>query len=90
MKFPISRSTASTVFYAPGDWLCTKLNRRQRVALATWFLILYVATIPLRFPFKDLVWMVWLLSEIAIMLSLLGVVSAETPVEREEDVEISN
>lgn len=72
------------IFFGPGDWLGGRLNARERRAVATWLLIIYIVTIPLRLPFKDIVWMVWLLSEIAIVISLATMVSAETPVEEEE------
>lgn len=75
----------SKLFYAPGDWLATALDARQRRGVATWLLIVYVATTPLRYPFKNVVWMVWLLSEIAIVISLVTVVAAETPVESETE-----
>lgn len=71
-------------FYAPGDWLGSRFSARQRRAIAAWCLILVFVTIPLRYFAKDAVWMVWLLSEVALLFGLWGVVSAETPVEAEE------
>lgn len=70
-------------YFGPPDWVAGALTARQRRAAAFWLLILYVVTTPLRYPFKDVVWMVWLLSEFAIVISLLTFVSAETPVEQE-------
>jgi hypothetical protein len=69
--------------HAPGDWLASRTNARQRCSIATWLLIAYCAMLPLRYAFKDRVWMVWLLSEIAIVISLATIVAAETPVEEE-------
>lgn len=72
-----------SVFYAPGDWLATRMTARQRRATAAWLLIFVIVTVPLRYLWKDTVWMVWFLSEIALVLGLAGVLSAETPVEHE-------
>lgn len=71
------------VFYWPGDWLGGRFSARTRRALAAWFLILITATIPLRFPFRTYVSLVWAISEVALILAMWGVVSAETPVENE-------
>lgn len=71
------------VFYAPGDWLGSRFSARTRRAIAAWALILILATIPLRYPFRAEVWMVWAISELALLLGMWGVVSAETPVEEE-------
>lgn len=75
----------SSLFYAPGDWLSTCFTARQRRAAATWMLIVYVLTLPLRYPYRNTVSLVWYLSELALIVSLLSVVSAETPVEGESD-----
>jgi hypothetical protein len=72
------------ILYWPGDTLSHSLTRRQRIALATWTLILVIATIPIRYLWKDAVWMVWVISEFALVLALWGVVAAETPVESEQ------
>lgn len=71
------------VFYGPGDWLGAKWDARTRRGIATWILILIVATIPLRYPFRNYVSLVWAISELALVLGMWGVVSAETPVEPE-------
>jgi hypothetical protein len=71
------------LFYGPGDWLGTRLSARVRRAIAAWALILITITIPLRYPFRNAVWLVWLISEVALVLSCGGIVSAETPVEKE-------
>lgn len=77
-------ATKSKVFFGPGDWLGSCFSARERRALATWALILITVTIPVRFLWKDAVWMVWAISEVALVLALAGVVSAETPVESED------
>lgn len=71
------------IFYGPGDWLGTRFDARQRRAIAAWTLILIILTIPARYPFRNYVSLVWAISEIALILSMWGVVSAETPVEPE-------
>jgi hypothetical protein len=76
-------STTKRVFHAPGDWLANSTSVRDRRSIATWFAILYVLTLPLRYPLRNYVSMVWALSEGAIIISLLAWGSAETPVETE-------
>lgn len=74
----------SEVFYWPGDMLGNRMSARQRRTTAAWLLILAVATLPLRYVWKDAIWMVWALSEGALVISLATIVAAETPVESEE------
>lgn len=71
------------IFYAPGDWMGSRFTARQRRAIAAWTLILIVLTMPLRYPYRQYVSLVWAISELALILSMWGVVSAETPVEEE-------
>lgn len=71
------------LFYSPGNWLASRLDVEQRRAFATWTLILLTLTIPVRFLWKDAVWMVWAISEVALLLAVAGWISAETPVEEE-------
>lgn len=70
-------------FYAPGDWLGNRFNARGRRALAAWVLILVIIQWPISYIWKDQVWFIWVISEVALVLGLWGVVSAETPVESE-------
>lgn len=79
-------SLATSIFHSPGDWLADATSARDRRSAATWMLIIYCLTVPLRYPYKDAVWMVWVLSEFAIIFSLLAVGAAETPAESEEEV----
>lgn len=67
----------------PGNWIATRFTAAQRREIATWLLIVFIITTPLRYIFKDQVWMVWFLSEVALDLALLGVIAAETPVENQ-------
>lgn len=76
-------ATVERVFYAPGDWLGERFSARTRRATAAWSLILIVVTMPLRYPYRSYVSLVWAISELALVLSMWGVVSAETPVEEE-------
>ena len=71
------------MFHRPGDWLVGRTTSRQRRSLATWALIIAVATLPIRYIWKDAVWQVWALSELAILISLVTTVFAETPSEQE-------
>lgn len=78
------------IYYAPYDWLTTRFSPRDRGAFAIWLGIFFILSIPLQYPYKNTVWLVWLLSEIALILSQLGVVSAETPVEQNVDIDEVN
>lgn len=71
------------LFYGPGDWMGERFNARQRRAIAAWVLIIIAITVPIRYHWKDAVWLVWAISEAALILSMWGVVSAETPVEEQ-------
>jgi hypothetical protein len=74
------------LLYGPGDWLGTRWSARERRAMLAWALLLSIFPLtPLTFFWKDAVWMVWTLSIIAIWLSLISAVSAETPAEAEDD-----
>lgn len=75
------------LYHGPGDWMADATSARDRRSAAAWLLIIYIATIPLRYPYKNAVWMVWVLSEFAIIFSLLAVGAAETPTETEEELE---
>lgn len=77
--------TLEALLYGPGDWLGSRFSARTRRAIAAWTLILIVVTIPLRYPFRTYVSLVWAISELALILGMWGVVSAETPVEAEEE-----
>jgi hypothetical protein len=76
----------SRIFYGPGDWLATKLGARQRRAIIAWLLILAIFPFtPLTYIWRNTIWMIWAISMIAIYLSLGGMLSAETPVEEEDE-----
>jgi len=75
------------IYYWPYDWLTTRFTPRDRGAFAIWIGIFFIVSIPLQYPYKDAVWLVWLLSELALILSQFGVVSAETPVQQDIDIE---
>lgn len=72
----------AALFFGPGDWLA-RINARTRRAFAAWLLILVVATIPLRYPYRSAVSLVWILSEVALVIGLGAWTSGETPVEPE-------
>jgi hypothetical protein len=71
------------LFYGPGDWLGTRFTARQRRAIGAWCMVFVIMTIPLRYPFRAYVSMVWAISEVALVFGLWAIVSAETPVESE-------
>jgi hypothetical protein len=71
------------ILFAPGDWLGSRFDARERRAVAAWLLILAIVTMPLRYVWKDAIWMIWALSEGALIISLATIVAAETPVEEE-------
>jgi hypothetical protein len=75
--------TRGRLLHGPGDWLVTHTSAKTRRSVAMWMFIVYVLTVPLRYPFKDAVWMIYMLSELALALALLAVAAAETPVEDE-------
>lgn len=77
------RRRAARIFYAPGDWMGGRFTARQRRTIATWTLILVIVTIPFRYPYRSDVSLVWAISELALVLGLWSIVSAETPVEHE-------
>lgn len=71
------------IFFAPGDWLATRLTVRERRATATWLLIIVVLTTPLQWPWRNSVSLVWLISQIALAVAFVALVLSETPVENE-------
>lgn len=73
----------SSLFHAPGDWVGARFTVRDRRSLATWVAILWVLTIPGRYPYRNSVAIVWTLSELAIALALIVWIASETPVETE-------
>lgn len=70
-------------FYGPGDWLASHFTARQRRAVATWIAILTVFPGALTYLWKDTIWMVWLLSIIALEFGAASWAAAETPMEEE-------
>lgn len=73
------------LFYGPGDWLATRTTRRQRCAVAAWLLIFSIFPgTPLWYVWRDAIWLIGAMSLVALWLALAGVVSAETPVEKED------
>lgn len=62
-----------------------RTSTRTRRAIATWLLIFFVFPGMLVWWFlMHAVWFIGLLSIVALQLAMWGVVSAETPVEREK------
>lgn len=81
-------SLVKKFFFLPGDWLAEELSARSRRALATWVLILCI------FPLTP-VWVIWFFTSVAfiaavsifaLILAAWGILSAETPVESEQEV----
>lgn len=75
------------IFFGPGDYLASRLSARQRRAIIAWLLILAIFPFtPITYIWRNAIWMIWFISMIAIYLSLGGMLSAETPVEDEDDL----
>ena len=73
-------------FFGPGDWLTLQSSARSRRALAAWVLIFSIVPgLPVWFVLRSSVAFVGFLSILAITFSAWGILSAETPVESEEE-----
>lgn len=73
-----------SLFYGPGDWLAHRTTSRDRRAVATWLAMLFIFPgTPISFFWRSEIWMLWLMSDVALILALLAVAAGETPVERE-------
>lgn len=71
-------------FYLPGDYLARRFAARTRRAAGAWLLVLFVFPgIPIWYVLRNQLWLIGLMSIIALVLAQWGVVSAETPVEEE-------
>lgn len=71
-------------FYFPSDWYIEKTSQRQRAAINTWLLILWIIPgLLIWFLLKDALWFIGFMSIYAIWTGHLGAASAETPVEPE-------
>jgi len=77
-------ATLSRSFHAPGDWIAAHSTARQRRSLIAWVLIIDILSTPIQYPFRTYVSLVWFLSQIALIIGLGGMLSAETPVEKED------
>jgi hypothetical protein len=71
-------SVLSKIFYWPGDFIVEKSSARTRRAVAAW-LFLFFGGMFIVFP--NAVWLVGLMSIVAI----LALVTGETPVEKEKE-----
>lgn len=72
------------LFYAPSDWYVAHTTQRQRAAINTWLLILWIFPGTLIWIFlKSAIWFIGFMSLYAIWTGHLGAASAETPVEEE-------
>ena len=72
-------------FYAPRDWLADRTNARLRGAIAFWLLAGMLVLTILTYPARESVAVLWAFSILALILALLAVLFAETPVEIEDE-----
>lgn len=74
------------IFYGPSDWYVRHTTQRQRTAINTWLLLVWIFPgVLIWFILKDALWFVGFMSIYAIWTGHLGAASAETPVEQEVD-----
>lgn len=81
------------IFYWPGDWLQANTTQRQRLAVACWVSIFWLPPGPGFFMWLFWIhslWFVGLMSVVALWMTGLTMVGAETPVEKEGDINIKN
>ena len=72
-------------FYGPGDWLAERTTPRLRRAVSAWVALFWLGPgFVLWLWLRDALWFVGLMSVVALWLSGLGMVAAETPVERQD------
>jgi len=72
------------IFYAPSDWFVDRTTRRQRAAINTWLMIVWIVPgIFIWLLLRDALWFVGFMSIYAIWTGHFSAISAETPVEHE-------
>lgn len=73
-------------FFGPPDWFARVTNARLRRAVAFWLAILTIfVLIPVTYPVRASVAVLWALSVFALVLACFAMTAAETPVETEGD-----
>lgn len=74
----------SQFFFGPPDWFAEKTSARLRRAIAFWLLIVTTfILIPVTYPVRASVAVLWAISMLALVLACLAMTAAETPVETE-------
>lgn len=74
----------SKIFYWPSDWYVAHTTQRQRAAINTWLLLVWIFPgLLVWFVLKSAIWFIGFMSIYAIWTGHLGAASAETPVEPE-------
>ena len=75
----------SRIFFGPPDWFAEKSSAQLRRAVAFWLAaIMLFVLVPLTYPVRDSVGVLWALSVLALVLACFAMTAAETPVETEE------
>jgi len=72
-------------FFGPPDWFAACTDARLRRAIAFWLAIFTTfVLVPITWPVKDSVGVLWALSMLALILACFAMTAAETPVETED------
>lgn len=72
--------------YGPPDWFARVTNARLRRAIAWWSaIIMLFGVVPLTYPVRASVAVLWALSVFALVLACFAMTAAETPVETEDE-----
>ena len=75
----------SRIFFGPPDWFAEKSSAQLRRAIAFWLaVVMTLIVLPLTYPLRDSVGVLWALSVLALVLACFAMTAAETPVETEE------
>lgn len=74
----------SRFFYGPPDWFARVTNARLRRAVSFWTsIVMLFIILPLTYPLRESVAVLWALSVFALVLACFAMTAAETPVETE-------
>jgi hypothetical protein len=75
----------SRLFYGPPDWFADRTSARLRRAVAFWLCMVTIfVLVPLTYPVRASVAVLWALSMLALILACFAMTAAETPVETED------
>lgn len=75
----------SHFFFGPPDWFAEVTNARLRRAISFWLAVVMLCiVVPLTYPLRASVALLWALSVLALVLACFAMTAAETPVETED------